>query len=108
MESQNSELSAVLEALEEIRGAMARLESRVESLESRRMGPAMSGARRMPGGEKVDEETVRAIAAAVAAYLGKSAPIRSIQLMGASRAWAQEGRVTIQARYSVSPPHPTR
>ena len=54
--------------------------------------PAMSAP--APAEEAISEETVLVIAAAVAAFLGKRAPIRQIRLLG-SAAWAQQGRVTI-------------
>jgi methylmalonyl-CoA carboxyltransferase large subunit len=41
------------------------------------------------------------LGAAVAAFLGKKAHIRRIQLIG-SNAWAQQGRVTIQASHALS------
>jgi methylmalonyl-CoA carboxyltransferase 12S subunit len=46
------------------------------------------------------EEIVLIISAAVAAFLGKKAPIRQIRLLG-STAWAQQGRVTIQASHTL-------
>ena len=45
-------------------------------------------------------EMVLVIGAAVAAFLGKKAPIRQIRLLG-SAAWAQQGRVTIQASHNL-------
>ena len=47
-------------------------------------------------------ETAMVIAAAVAAYLGKKPCIRQIRLLGFT-AWSEQGRVTIQGWYSVSP-----
>jgi methylmalonyl-CoA carboxyltransferase 12S subunit len=44
------------------------------------------------------------IAAAIAAFLGKKAHIRQIRLLG-SAAWAQEGRVTIQASHAITVHH---
>ena len=46
------------------------------------------------------EEELIAISAAVAAYLGVRVHIRQIRLIG-SRAWAQEGRVSIQASHRL-------
>jgi methylmalonyl-CoA carboxyltransferase 12S subunit len=49
---------------------------------------------------QVSEEELIAISAALAAYLGVRVHIRQIRLIG-SRAWAQEGRVSIQASHRL-------
>ncbi|QEH31844.1 hypothetical protein OJF2_03090 [Aquisphaera giovannonii] len=54
-----------------------------------------------PAGEGLSEETVLVIASAIAAFLGKRAHIRQIRLIR-SDAWAQQGRVTIQASHALS------
>ena len=46
--------------------------------------------------EPIPEDDIFLLAAAVAAYLGKRAPIRQIRLVGTS-SWSQQGRVSIQA-----------
>ncbi len=51
-----------------------------------------------PPEEEISEETLIAISAAVAAFLGKRAHIRQIRLMS-SPAWAQQGRVSIMASH---------
>ena len=48
----------------------------------------------------VTEEELLAISAALAAYLGVRVHIRQIRLIS-SRAWAQEGRVTVQASHRL-------
>src|SRR5690348_14388395 len=48
----------------------------------------------------IAEEEVLAISAAIAAWLGVQAHIRHIRLVR-SAAWAQQGRVTIQASHSL-------
>src|SRR5262249_47473471 len=48
--------------------------------------------------EGLSEELVLVIGAAIAAYLGKKAHVRQIRLLG-SAAWAQQGRVTVQASH---------
>jgi methylmalonyl-CoA carboxyltransferase large subunit len=50
--------------------------------------------------EPISEETLLAIAAAVAAYLGERAHIRQVRLIRTG-AWAQEGRVSIQASHRL-------
>jgi methylmalonyl-CoA carboxyltransferase large subunit len=49
---------------------------------------------------EISEEELIAISAALAAYLGVRVHIRQIRLIG-SRAWAQEGRVSIQASHRL-------
>ena len=51
----------------------------------------------------LNEELVLVISAAIAAFLGKKPHIRQIRLIG-SAAWAQQGRVTIQASHALSVP----
>ena len=53
-----------------------------------------------PVPQEISEEELTAISAAVAAYLGVRAHIRQIRLVS-SRAWAQEGRVSIQASHQL-------
>ena len=50
--------------------------------------------------EPVTEEELAVISAAIAAYLGVRAHIRQIRLVSSS-AWAQEGRVSIQASHRL-------
>jgi methylmalonyl-CoA carboxyltransferase large subunit len=88
-------------ALEALRQEVARLGERVAALE--RGGTAKAPApppAAAPFEEGVSEEIVLVIAAAVAAFLGKKAPIRQIRLLG-SAAWAQQGRVTVQASHTL-------
>lgn len=65
-------------------------------------GPAHEGRPSPPPGPEIDEETLVVLSAAVAAFLGKRAPIRQIRLLDSSR-WAQQGRVTIQASHALKP-----
>jgi methylmalonyl-CoA carboxyltransferase large subunit len=57
-----------------------------------------------PEPEEIPEEVLLAISAAVAAYLGKRAHIRTVRLLS-STAWAQQGRVNIQASHRLNVPH---
>lgn len=54
--------------------------------------------------EEIGEELLLALSAAVAAYLGKRAHIRTVRLLGSTQ-WAQEGRVSIQASHRLSVQH---
>jgi methylmalonyl-CoA carboxyltransferase large subunit len=63
-----------------------------------------------PEPEKVQEltpEIIMVLSAAVAAFLGKRARIRSARLVrtGASNAWAQQGRVFVQASHNLGVVH---
>lgn len=51
--------------------------------------------------EPIPEDDIFLLAAAVAAYLGKRAPIRQIRLLSTTT-WSQHGRVSIQASRSLN------
>jgi methylmalonyl-CoA carboxyltransferase 12S subunit len=84
------DLARVADALEAIRGEVARLSERVAALEGRAGKPAA---------EPLSEELVMVIGAAIAAFFGKRPHIRQIRLLR-SDAWAQQGRTTIQASHA--------
>jgi len=113
METESVNWSRVADTLESLRHELAQLGERVAALEkvagsgglaSGGVHPRRPDRRDEPGGspaaEGLSEEIVLVIAAAVAAFLGKKAPIRQIRLLG-SAAWAQQGRVTIQASHTL-------
>ncbi|HKB39566.1 MAG TPA: hypothetical protein VKD72_24225 [Gemmataceae bacterium] len=118
METESVNWSRVAEVLESLRQELARLSDRVAALEEAagsgglvppREGEAPAEPARQeprppgappPAAEGLSEEIVLIISAAVAAFLGKKAPIRQIRLLG-STAWAQQGRVTIQASHTL-------
>lgn len=54
--------------------------------------------------DEFSEELLLVLSAAVAAYLGKRPHIRAIRLQGSS-AWAQQGRVFVQASHQLNVPH---
>jgi methylmalonyl-CoA carboxyltransferase large subunit len=56
--------------------------------------------RRLRQLEGISDEELLAISAAVAAYLGVRAHIRQIRLVSGN-AWAQQGRVSIQASHML-------
>ena len=53
-----------------------------------------------PEPDRISEEELIAISAALGAYLGVRVHIRQVRLIS-SRAWAQEGRVSIQASHRL-------
>ena len=57
--------------------------------------------------EEVSAETILILSAAVAAFLGKRARIRSARLVraAASSVWAQQGRVFVQASHNLGVMH---
>ncbi len=94
--------------LEDIRKQLADLTGRVERIE-RGGAPAESQAAAAlppppPGpeapGPEITEEELLAISGAIAAYMGVRVRVRQIRLLS-SRAWAQEGRVSIQASHRL-------
>lgn len=113
-----TELSAVLD---ELKSQMAALVERIERLEGAKAAspvtsapvpvetpangtatsaPAPRAAEPPAPEETISEEVLLAIAAAVAAFLGERAHIRQVRLIRTS-AWAQEGRVSIQASHRL-------
>jgi len=100
--------------LEQLRAQMAGISQRLEALEKRNAGKnGASGAAvaaveplaaapvpTEPAPAAITEEELLAISAAIGAYLGVRAHIRQIRLLS-TNAWAQQGRVSIQASHSL-------
>ncbi|MGA8580546.1 MAG: hypothetical protein WB579_17815 [Bryobacteraceae bacterium] len=112
-EIQASELEALIR---DIRAQLAALAERVAHLETA-AGPAAAAATaevapeapplkapaavETPAGpEPISEEELLAISAALAAYFGVRVHVRQIRLISSS-AWAQQGRVSIQASHRL-------
>ena len=84
--------------LEELRAQIAELASRLERLER---GDAVEVAEAPESvSARMTDDEMLAVSAAIAAYLGVRAHIRQIRLVSTS-AWAQQGRVSIQASHSL-------
>ena len=98
MTSNELDAAQLREALGDLRQQIDQLGQRVAALEqataSQAHAPAVTA-------ERLSEETVLAISAAIAAYLGKKPRIRQIRLLG-SPMWAQHGRATIQASHALN------
>lgn len=115
MESTPGDWNRAVSALEELRRELSRLAERVAALEGTGAKPArpeaLSTAASVPApapappqpaqAAGLDEELIVVISSAIAAFLGKKPHIRQIRLIG-SAAWAQQGRVTIQASHALS------
>jgi methylmalonyl-CoA carboxyltransferase large subunit len=97
-----ADLSKILQA---IREELAHLGERVSALEAAAgLNPRPAAPPVATKVEEISKELVLVISAAVAAFLGKKPHIRQIRLLG-SGAWAQQGRVTIQASHSLPGQH---
>jgi methylmalonyl-CoA carboxyltransferase large subunit len=103
-----SELAATLEQLQ---ARMAEMSRHIEFLEKHNAGPngtaavaarpaAAAPVPSEPAPAGITEEELLAISAAIGAYLGVRAHIRQIRLVSTS-AWAQQGRVSIQASHRL-------
>ena len=115
----NSDAEALRATLEEIRSQLATLAERVNGLEqlitpaAPESAPAAIAPTPEPAASAapatnpsvaaeagISEEELLAISAALAAWLGVQPHIRQIRLIRTS-AWAQQGRVTIQASHGL-------
>src|SRR4051812_24086037 len=107
MSTETADPTRVADALEALRRELARLGERVAALEGaagvNARAPAPAPPPPAADGE-VSEELVLVITAAVAAFLGKRPHVRQIRLLR-SDAWAQQGRVTIQASHALPVQH---
>ena len=83
----------------ELQAQMAELAKRLESYEIPKAAP-VTPVRVENAPAYITEEELIVISAAIGAYLGVRAHIRQIRLVGTT-AWAQQGRVSIQASHSL-------
>ena len=103
MSAEKLNSDSIAEALEALRQEVARLGDRVAALEARDgSAPRATTPAQSIATEELSEELLLVLSAAIAAYLGKKAPIRQIRLLR-SDAWAQQGRTTIQASHALQP-----
>ena len=105
MSAEKLHSDSIAEALEALRQEVARLGERVAALEARAGSTPRAATPAQPiatqaKAEELSEEILLVLSAAIAAYLGKKAPIRQIRLLR-SDAWAQQGRTTIQASHAL-------
>jgi methylmalonyl-CoA carboxyltransferase large subunit len=92
----------VLAALGALREEVRRLSERVAALEGTAGARSLAAAPAPPPQPAgISEEVLAVIGAAIAAFLGKKPSIRQIRLLGTT-AWAQQGRVTVQASHTIS------
>jgi methylmalonyl-CoA carboxyltransferase 12S subunit len=97
------------EILEKLQAQLTALSERIERLEAtalkpaaEKKAPAAPEPKPVPPPERseINEEELIAISAALGAYLGFRVHIKQIRLLS-STAWAQQGRVTIQASHQL-------
>jgi methylmalonyl-CoA carboxyltransferase large subunit len=91
--------------LEQLQAQMAEMSRHIEFLEQRNAAATARQAaapvvREEPVPTGITEAELIAISAALGAYLGVRAHIRQIRLVSTA-AWAQEGRVSIQASHRL-------
>ena len=98
------------EILERIQAQLSALSERVEKLEAEGSKPAAVAEtipvqaelqpepQPEPTRPEISEEELIAVSAALAAYLGVRVRVKQIRLLS-SHAWAQQGRVSIQASH---------
>src|SRR3569833_1114456 len=97
LRSQQAELAEQLHAMQH----------KLTALELKRPEPVAPPAPKAPGAaapkvEAIPEEIMLVIAAAVAAFVGKSARIRSARYLHEGESpWAQQGRVFVQASHNL-------
>ena len=94
--------------IEELRAEIRALSERLERLEAAKSaapevveaGAPIPPPTAEPVHEEIPEEILMVISAAVAAFLGERAHVKQVRLIR-SPAWAQQGRVTIQASHQL-------
>lgn len=101
MKSNELGVAEVMKALNELRQQVSQLTQRVAALEQAAVDPPSAAGKPAEG---LSEETILAISAAIAAFMGKRPHIRQIRLLG-SATWAQQGRATIQASHVLNVRH---
>lgn len=87
-------------SIEQLSAEIAQLKQMISAL-TERLASVETAPAASPAQEAMSEETLLAIAAAVAAYLGHKPKIKQIRLIR-SASWAQEGRVSIQASHRIA------
>jgi methylmalonyl-CoA carboxyltransferase large subunit len=93
-----------------VRSEVQRLESLIDSKNAPAAPPPVALTPKPPQQEQVEvvsPETILILTAAVAAFLGKRARIRGARLVrtAPSNAWAQQGRVFVQASHNLEVTH---
>jgi methylmalonyl-CoA carboxyltransferase large subunit len=93
-----AEIAKLVERVEALEGAAAQTTQSANGVQAAPMPQPQGAPEAKP--EAIPEDVLAAISACVAAYLGERVHIRQIRLV-ASPAWAQQGRVYIQASHRL-------
>ena len=90
-----------------VRREVQRLESLIAGRAEKPPAPAPPKPTEPAQAEEIPPETILVLSAAVAAFLGKRARIKSARLVrtAPSNAWAQQGRVFVQASHNLGVMH---
>jgi methylmalonyl-CoA carboxyltransferase large subunit len=94
---------SLADLLGQVQAQLAALTERLERLEAAAPPPPLPAphtAPPKPAGPDIAEDDLIAISAALGAYLGVRVRIKQIRLLS-SHAWAQQGRVSIQASHNI-------
>ncbi len=102
LEAVQAQLAALTERLERLEAASKPAMAPVSAPNGAPAGPVVQKDEppAAPATPAITEEELLAISAALAAFLGCKVRIRQIRLLS-SRAWAQQGRVSIQASHTL-------
>ncbi len=105
---EDTRIDEVSKLLQGMQAQIAALEAKIAALEASgepsapvAAAPVAVAPAPAPVREEITEEVMLVIAAAVAAYLGERAHIRVVRLIPTG-AWAQQGRVSIQASHQLN------
>ena len=104
MSTQNDEIAELRAQVADLSERLATLTSLVAGLSASPALPFSVAGAPDPPQDLITEDLLITISAAVAAYLGKRAPIRHVRLIG-STSWAQQGRVNVQASHRLTVKH---
>ena len=87
--------------LEELQAQMAEIARRISELEKGKpLATPTAMPKSVPAPPAITEDELVAISASIGAFLGVRAHIRQIRLLSTT-AWAQQGRVSIQASHTL-------
>ena len=94
---------SLADLLGQVQAQLAALTERLERLEAAAAPPAPApNPTPTAAAPDIAEDDLIAISAALGAYLGVRVRIKQIRLLS-SHAWAQQGRVSIQASHNIHP-----
>jgi methylmalonyl-CoA carboxyltransferase 12S subunit len=99
-----SQVTSLAERVARLEGSAATAVERAKAANGREHTPVVSTPKAVSPvaiEAGISEEELIAISAAVAAYMGVRAHIRQIRVIHSTGAWAQQGRVSVQASHRL-------